>query len=375
MIWINKFKKMDIWTLVVMLCLIAIGTLAVYEATIGTKLDGLHIKNIKLFAVFIVPMLLAALFDYRLIAGKLSYVLYGIGIGMLILVHFMGENANGAVRWLDIGAFQLQPSELMKLFTVLLAAHLLHQRNGQKLRLVQDILPICLVFIIPIAFILKQPDLGTSLVFVGVLLGMLWMGNIRVIYMALCVGIGAAAIGAVFWLYHTNYDMLANVVESHQMDRIQTFIDPSSDPDKAWHVKNAMIAIGSGGLNGDDVSFFQKGFIPYVYSDSIFVVIGEKFGFVGAAILLLLYFFLIYRMALIMRESRELAGAYLMTGLMGMFIFQIFVNIGMHLGLMPLTGISLPFISYGGSTMLTNMIAIGLVLSIQIHKNEPVIEI
>ncbi len=375
MVFVRKLKKLDMFMLLLVLGLTLIGTMAIYEATKGTKLDGLHWTNVKLFGVFLVPMLLAATIDYRIFISKIAYFLYGIGIVLLLLVHQFGENINGATRWLSIGSFQLQPSELAKIFTVMLAAYLLHRRAGERLRVIHDIVPVCLVFAVPILLIMKQPDLGTALVFVGVMLGMLWLGNVRAIYMAICIGAVVAAVTTVYWLYHNNFELLTTLVADHQISRIQTFIDPASDPDKSWHVNNAIIAIGSGGLSGDTALFFQKGFIPYVYSDSIFVAIGEKYGFLGSAVLLMLYFLLIYRMAIIVKDSRDLAGSFLVVGIMGMLVFQIFVNIGMHIGLVPLTGISLPFISYGGSTMLTNMIAVGLALSVHVHKDEYAVEL
>ncbi|OPA75215.1 cell division protein FtsW [Paenibacillus selenitireducens] len=370
MIIIRKIEQLDKFTLFILLCLVACGTVAIFGATTGTNLEGLHISNLYLFAAFCIPMLAISWIDYKILLGKLAYILYGLGIGMLILVKFTGVNINGAVRWLSIGHFQLQPSELAKIFTVLLVAHLLGKRNGEKLRFVQDLIPICIIFMIPIVLIMQQPDLGTALVFVGVLLSMLWMGNIRSLYMILFLSMVVIAIGTVLWLYHANHELLSKFVEPHQMSRIQTFLDPTSDPDKSWHVKNAMSAIGSGGMTGSDGSFLKRGFIPYAYSDSIYVVIGEGYGFLGSAVLLMLYFLLMYRMVQIVMESRELAGSYLVIGIMGMLVFQIFVNIGMHIGLVPLTGISLPFISYGGSSLLSNMIAIGLVLSVHAHKNE-----
>nr|WP_242069371.1 FtsW/RodA/SpoVE family cell cycle protein [Paenibacillus dendritiformis] len=324
--------------------------------------------------MFIIPTLLVAVFDYTMLMGPVAYVLYGIGIALLLLVMFVGENINGAVRWLSIGSFQLQPSELIKIATVLVAADLLHKRSGRTLRLVPDLLPIGAVFFVPTFLIMKQPDLGTALVFVGVLLAMLWMGNIRTSQMALLLGAIAVAIGAICWLYYADHDLLAKLVKPHQMSRIQTFLDPASDPDKSWHVNNAMHAIGSGGLGGDSGFYIERGYIPYAYSDSIYVVIGEKYGFLGSSTLLLLYF-LIYRMMLISRASRDLAGSYLVIGLAGMLVFQIFVNIGMHIGLVPLTGLSLPFISYGGSSLLVNMVSIGLVLSVQIHKDDVILDV
>lgn len=367
---IRKFEKLDKCILFILLCLIAYGTLAIYGATTGTNLDGLHINNLYWFAAFCIPMFAVTWIDYKVLLGKLAYIFYGLGIGLLILVKFTGENINGAVRWLKIGSFQLQPSELAKISTLLLVAHLLGKREGEKLRFMQDLIPICIVFMIPTVLILKQPDLGTSLVFIGVMLSMLWMGNIRSQYMIIFLSIVVLAVGSVLWLFNSNQELLSKFIQPHQMSRIQTFIDPTSDPDKSWHVKNAMSAIGSGGLTGSDGVFLKKGFIPYAYSDSIYVVIGENYGFIGSAVLLLLYFLLIYRMVQIVMESRELAGSYIVIGVIGMLVFQIFVNIGMHIGLVPLTGISLPFISYGGSSLLSNMIAIGLVLSVHAHKNE-----
>ncbi|MWV42396.1 rod shape-determining protein RodA [Paenibacillus sp. HJL G12] len=370
---IRLISKLDKSTLMVLVCLVSIGTVAIYRATEGTHLEGLHISNIVLFVAFCIPMLILSLMDYRILLGRLSYVLYGIGIVMLVLVRFAGENINGASRWLNIGHFQLQPSELAKIFTILLIAHLLGQRKGRKLQVIQDLLPVGLVFAIPFILIMQQPDLGTSLVFVGILLSMLWIGNIRSWYMILFISIVILIIGMVLWLYYANFELLSKIVEPHQMARIQAFLDPTNDPDKSWHVKNAMKAIGTGGLSGSDGVYVRRGFIPYVYSDSIYVVIGEEFGFIGSAVLLLLYLLLMYRMIHISMESKELSGTYLVIGLMGMLVFQVSVNIGMHIGILPLTGISLPFISYGGSSLLTNMIAVGLILSVHAHRDDVVL--
>ncbi|WP_324616486.1 FtsW/RodA/SpoVE family cell cycle protein [Paenibacillus bouchesdurhonensis] len=361
---------MDKATVFIIMGLNAIGTVAVYGATVGTKLEGLHKNSLLLIALSMLLMLLAAVVNYRVLFGKLIYVLYLLGIGMLVFVQFKGENLNGAVRWLSIGSFKLQPSELVKIFTILLVAHMLSKRQGKKLRLIQDVLPVCLIFLIPILLIMKQPDLGTALVFVGVLLSMLWMGNIRLRYMFIFISSAVILIGTMIWLYYANNELLSKVIKPHQMSRIQTFLDPTSDPDKSWHVKNAMMAIGSGSLTGDSGFFLEQGYIPYAYSDSIFVVIGEKYGFLGSAVLLLLYFLLIARLVNIVIDSKDLAGSYLVIGITAMFVFQIFVNIGMHIGLVPLTGISLPFISYGGSSLITNMIAIGLALSVKLHNDE-----
>ncbi|MFE4714743.1 MULTISPECIES: FtsW/RodA/SpoVE family cell cycle protein [unclassified Paenibacillus] len=370
----SKFAKLDLSTLILVTCLVSIGTLAIHGATADTHLAGLQINYLYLFGAFCIPMLMIALIDYKVLLGKLAYLLYGMSIGMLVLVKFVGEHINGASRWLSIGSFQLQPSELAKISTVLLIAHVLGKREGRELRFIQDLLPVCGIFVLPFVLILQQPDLGTALVFVGILLSMLWVGNIRAIYMILILGTVIASIGTILWLFNADFELLSKIVKPHQMSRIQVFLDPTSDPDKSWHVKNAMTAIGAGGLSGSEGVYVRRGFIPYAYSDSIYVVIGENYGFIGSAVLLLLYLLLVYRMIFIAMDSRERAGSYLVVGFIAMLIFQVSVNIGMHIGLLPLTGISLPFISYGGSSLLSNILAIGLVLSVKVHKDEIFIE-
>jgi rod shape determining protein RodA len=161
----------------------------------------------------------------------------------------------------------------------------------------------------------------------------------------------------------------------HRLDRIQTFVDPdSASADAKYQVANSMRAIGSGSLFGEGFKqgdSVQKGFIPYPYSDSVFVVIGEEFGFVGASLLLLMYFLLIYRMIYIAIQVTDRVGSFIIVGIVSMYVFQVFENIGMLIGIMPLTGITLPFVSYGGSSLLINMLSIGLVMSIQVHQEKP----
>ncbi|QHT62323.1 rod shape-determining protein RodA [Paenibacillus lycopersici] len=365
-----KPRKPDFWTVINFLALVAFGFAAVYKATSGTNLDGLHKSDMSLFAVFCIPMMVTAFIDYRIWIGKLAYVLYAMSIGLLLLVKFIGEDINGAVRWLNVGSLQLQPSELAKLFTIMLAASWLQRRKGQSLRLVKDLLPLFIIFIIPTYLIMSQPDLGTALVFVGIFFTLMWIANTRLPHVLGLLGSIACIVATIVQLYYHNHELLAKIIKPHQMARIQTFLDPNSDPNKSYHVAHAQIAIGIGGLKGDGGQYVQQGFVPYAYSDSIFTVVSENFGFIGNALLIALFFMLIYRITLIMLESRDVGGTYLVAGIAGMILFQIFVNIGMHIGFLPLTGISLPFISYGGSSLLTNMIAIGLVLSVKMHNED-----
>lgn len=367
---LRKLQRLDGFIVFILFCFGIISTAVIYSATVDTKYAGLPTSNMLIFGVLFVSLAAAAFIDYRVLTGRMAYLLYAIGIGLLLLVLWKGDNINGSVRWIGIGSFQFQPSETAKVFTILLLAHLLAKRNGEPLRLLRDIVPICMVVIIPIVLVLKQPDLGTSLVFVSILIGMLWQGNIRMQHMIAGVSVIAGLIGTVVWLFYNRYETLEKLVKAHQLARIQTFLDPAGDPDQSWHVRNAIQAVASGQAYGQGFlqgRLVQNGFIPYSYSDSIYVVIGEEFGFIGSALLLLLYFLLIYRLVRIALESPDLSGAYIVVGVISMLVLQIFENIAMHIGLMPLTGIALPFVSYGGSSMMTTMVCIGLALSVKAH--------
>ncbi len=367
-------SRLDGTILLILICFMIISTLAIHSATTGTKYEGLHVNHFVMYIVLFIPMLAISFLDYRGIVRHCSIILYALGIGLLVLVHFKGMNLNGSTRWISMGPIQFQPSELVKIFVILLVAKMLKRRNGEPLRILQDMVPIMIVTLIPVLLILKQPDLGTSIVYFGILAGLLWMGNMRWIHVIIGSATMAVLAASLACLYMFNHEWLSKMIKLHQMARIQAFVDPASDPNHSWHVLNSIRAVGTGDVFGKGYrqgDMVQNGFIPYDYADSIFVVIGEEFGFLGSALLLLLYFLLIYRMVRIASESSDVSGTYIVVGIMSMFVLQIFENIAMHLGLMPLTGIALPFISYGGSSLLTNMAAIGLVLSVRIHSFQP----
>ncbi|MCS7460696.1 rod shape-determining protein RodA [Paenibacillus doosanensis] len=369
---LRKAKQWDLPILLIIFLFMVLSTLVIYSATFDTNYQGLHKNNLITYLVLFVPMLGLSLLDYRVIIRHLSYILYGIGILLLLIVMFKGMDINGSQRWLDLGAMAFQPSEIMKLFVILALANWLKARDGHPLRFFRDLLPLCALVGVPFLIVLKQPDLGTSVVFISILIGMLWIGNIRMKH--ICMGILLMiAIGAgITALYFYNMEWFSKIVKPHQLDRIQTFLDPTADANNSWHVTNSIHAIAVGQLKGEGFlqgAMVQGGFIPYDYADSIFVVIGEEFGFIGASVLLLLYFVLIYRMIYLSNRTADLEGRYMIVGIISMFTLQIFENVAMHTGLMPLTGIALPFVSYGGSSLLTNMLAIGLVLSVKLHRN------
>ncbi|TBL71043.1 FtsW/RodA/SpoVE family cell cycle protein [Paenibacillus thalictri] len=368
---LNKIKRIDVPILMILLVFMGMSTAVIYSATQGTSFAGIHINNIVTFAVLFVPLILVALFDYRIIVQHLSYILYGVGILLLLFVVFKGMNINGSQRWIDLKVMAFQPSELMKLFIILVLSKWLKTRNGHSLRLTNDLLPLGALVAVPFFIVLQQPDLGTSIVFLAIFIGMMWIGNIE--WKHLIAGLSAVAVvvASVTALYFYNFALFSKIVKPHQLHRIQTFLDPTLDANNSWHVLNSIKAISFGQLMGEGFRhgrMVQGGFIPYDYADSIFVVIGEEFGFLGASALFMLYFILIYRMIRIAVDTRDDEGKYLIVGVISMFTLQIFENVAMHTGLMPLTGIALPFVSYGGSSLLTNMLAIGFVLSVKIHE-------
>lgn len=368
---LKKCKKLDFVILFLMLAFLCISTFAIYSATKDTSYAGLHRHNVGMFFVFSIIMIALSLTDYRMYVHHLSYPLYGIGLFFLVLVLLFGDSINGSQRWLGFGAMKFQPSELLKIFLILILAKVLAKKNGENLELVRDVGLIGIITFIPFLLVLKQPDLGTSLVFLCIGAGMLWVGNVRLTHVILACSAFIGSLAAITSLYFVNFNFFSKIVKEHQLHRIQTFLDPASDPDKGWHVLNSKTAIGSGELFGKGFTegkYVQGGFIPYAYSDSIYVVIGEEFGFLGSVALLFLYFLLIYRMVNIALHCTELSGVYIIAGVISMLVLQIFENIAMHIGMMPLTGISLPFISYGGSSLLINMVALGLVLSVRIHQ-------
>lgn len=371
---IAKAKKIDGSIIFVLLCFMVISTVVIYSATMGTRYEGEHREHLFMFAVFYIPMLVMTLFDYRVLLKYTAYLFYGVGIISLVLVLLIGETINYSTRWINLGFMMLQPSELVKLAVILLIAHLLKRRNGEPLHLFADILLIIGVVMLPVLLIMKQPDLGTAIVYICILVGMLWVANMRIKHIILGLSAVVVVVGTVVTLYFVNIDLFHKVITPGQLERIETFLDPTKDPDSSYHVRNSMLAISSGQLYGDGFrqgTYVQRGFVPFTYADSIFVVIGEEFGFLGVALLLFFYFLLIYRMVRIATECQDLSGSYIVVGVISMFTLQIFENIAMHVGLMPMTGIALPFISYGGSSLLSSMLAIGLVLSVKIHSDQP----
>nr|WP_170312113.1 FtsW/RodA/SpoVE family cell cycle protein [Paenibacillus sacheonensis] len=365
--------------IVILLAFGVVSTMLVHSATYGNpEYAGYDTKTIIFYGLGFFVAIVAALLDYRIYL-KAWYVLYGIGLILLVVVYLTAPEINGAKSWFPLpGGLQFQPAEMVKLILIITVAYLMGRRQGEPLRVRQDLFVVAFFSFVPFALVMIQPDLGNAIIYLVIVLGMLWIGNVRYTHVLLGLGVVIGGIMLFMFLFNTYnteiHDYAAKNHKLHWYERINGFFNPETASEKeVYQANKAKIAIGSGGLMGDG---YMKGesknrkFIPYPYSDAIFVVIGEEFGFQGAAVVLMLYFLLIYRMIIIAFQCYDLRGSFIVIGIVSMYVFQVFQNIGMMIGLMPITGITLPFISYGGTSLLLNMLCIGLVFSVKVHQEK-----
>ncbi|PQP84533.1 cell cycle protein [Paenibacillus sp. PCH8] len=376
---LRMLKKIDGVILFVLLLLMIISVFAIYSGTqTDSNLANHHVKTLYFYAAGFIAVLVIGLVNYKLYV-KYAFFVYGVGIIFLILANVLGSSINNANGWLKLSeSFSFQPAELFKMILILFLAHLIVKRQRSTLEFWRDIVPIGCWAFIPFALVMAQNDLGNALGYVVILAAVFWIGNIKLKHALIALAIvGITFFGFVkaYTFYHNEvFAFLEKVGREHWAERIDPWLVPEKATSKAtWHTKNAGLAIGSGGIIGKGYmqgTSVQSGRVPYTYSDSIFVVIAEEFGFVGASILILLYFILIHRMVLIALACRDRAGPIIIVGIIGMLLYQVFENVGAFLGLMPLTGITLPFISYGGTSLLINMACIGLVMSIKLYGQE-----
>lgn len=339
------------------LILASLGVAVIFSITYGTK-NGLAIDQAIYFIIGAVIAVALTFLDYRTLKG-LYLVLYLIGIGLLILVLLFGTKAFGSTRWINLYVFQLQPSEIFKLISLIVLAKFFS--DWQEINIKRIIFAIILITI-PILLIMRQPDLGTaSVVFIG-FIAILFLSPIKKSYLIIALVV-ALALSPLGWHF----------LKTYQKQRIYSFINPDKDPRGAgYNVSQAKIAVGSGGLWGMGLgngSQSQLNFLPVAHTDFIFAGTAEATGFVGSTFLIVLLMLLVVRVINAATVAKDNFGMYLAGGLGAIFLFQILVNIGMNLGIMPVTGIPLPFVSSGGSSMLTNMAAIGILQSIYLrHK-------
>ena len=314
-------------------------------------------------AVFFVLSLVFLLFSLRFDYSQLenfSMPLYFLGVIMLLAVMFFGYAALGAQRWIQIGPVSLQPSEFSKIIMIIVLAKLLNDYK-EKLDGVWGALPVIGCVFLPFLLVLRQPDLGTSLVFLFITAAMLYIAGVPARFYRYLTG-AAIALAPVFW----------HLLKGYQKHRILVFLDPERDPyGSGYHIIQSKIAIGSGMLTGNGLfsgTQSQLRFLPETHTDFIFAVIGEELGFIGVAAVLLLYVAVLYRGIKIAMEAKDDFGALLAVGIVSMLGFHVVVNVGMTIGILPITGIPLPFMSYGVSALITNMLCVSLLLNINMRN-------
>ncbi len=409
------FQSFDYSLLVSSLIILAIGLLSIYSSTKTKSFShGDFYKQIifvppALFACFVV-----AAYDYYKLRSYTKYIYWFI-VGLLVFVLVGGHSAYGAQRWIGIAGIGIQPSELAKIALIITLADILVKRVPQTMK---ELLPVFFHFIIPALLIFKQPDLGTTLSLLAIVFGMLYGANLNILIFLILISPAISAtlslinfplwiiylllitVSIVFFvsqkkninnkftfkLEYLKYALILviniisglitpltwNLLKDYQKNRIMIFLNPDLDPLGAgYHISQSQIAIGSGGLLGKGLfhgTQTQLNFIPFQHTDFIFCTISEEFGFIGGLLVLLMFLYIIYRGLSIAHYASDDFGRYIAMGIVTMFIFHIFVNIGMVAGMLPAKGLPLPLMSYGGTFLVITMTAIGLLESIAIRR-------
>ncbi|HEX3000374.1 MAG TPA: rod shape-determining protein RodA, partial [Armatimonadota bacterium] len=357
----QRDKQFDFWLPGCALALSILGLIAIYSASRAEEANFAQ-KQLLWILLGLGVGVVIALIDYRFLV-RLSRPLYIFNLLLLFTVLFAGRSVMGAQRWINLGGgFRLQPSELAKLILIItLSAYI--AANKASLRTLWGLCKSWLHMAIPMLLILKQPDLGTTLVLIAIWFGMMWVGGARARHLILIALAGLMAFTAA---WHVGF------IKDYQKQRLVSFLNPEADPlDTGYHTIQSTIAIGSGGLTGKGLlrgTQSQGGFIPEQHTDFINTIIGEELGFVGSCLLLLLFYFLIYRGLQIANETDDIHGRLIAIGIVSMFTFHVFINLGMTLHIMPVTGVPLPFLSYGGSSMLLNMASVAILFNIRRHR-------
>ncbi len=349
------------WGLLLLLALIGGVGFAVLYSAAGGKMEPWAMRHAVRFGIFIGLLLAIAMIDIR-IWMQLAYPIYGLALVMLVAVDVLGVIGMGAQRWLDLYFIQLQPSELMKIGLVLALARYYHHINAENIgRITHLFVPIGLICA-PVGLVMVQPDLGTAMMLVLAGIGIMFVAGVR-LWKFLLAGLAVAGAAPIAW----------SMLREYQQNRILTFLDPERDPLGAgYHITQSKIALGSGGVFGKG---FMQGsqahlnFLPEKQTDFIFTMLAEEFGMVGALMLIGLFICVLFYGFAIALRARNHFGRLVAMGITITLFLYIFINIGMVMGLLPVVGIPLPLVSYGGTAMLTVLAACGLLISVYVHRD------
>ena len=361
-------RHLDPSLVLITLMLAAFGAMMIFSATASQQeAEGLDptsfMKRQVIYALAGVAVLIGvSSFNYRALKG-LSIAIYGATLAALVLVLTpLSTPVGGATRWIDLGSFQAQPSEFAKLATILVvAAYLAERKDNIGAR---DILICCGIVALPGVLVFLEPDLGTMMVFVSILAALFLIAGAKLRHF---LALGASGLVALI------VALQMGLIQDYQIERITAFLDPNPDPlSEGYNLTQAKLAIARGGLRGTGLdrgkNLTTLDYVPEQHTDFIFTAVGEQLGFIGSATMLGLFALLIWRALRIAAMSRDTYGTLIAGGIAAMWSFQLFVNVGMTMGIMPITGIPLPFMSYGGSSMLMHFMAVGLLHSIHMRR-------
>jgi len=357
----RRFRASVDWPLViVVLAITAIGLLNLYSATHGTRHASKFDQQLRWIFVGAIAFVVATVIDYRAIV-RLAWIGLGLAVLALLVVDVVGHGAKGSERWIYIGTLGGQPSELAKLAVILVLARLLQDSAGAPLGW-QATAPRVAALIIPVVLIALQPDLGTASLLTLIILT-----------------VGFLAVRDLWPMVYTLFAMLLAVpilwetMHNYQKGRVLAFLDPSADPTGAgWHTRQSIFAVGSGKITGKGFmagTQNQFDFLPEHWTDFPYSVWAEEWGFLGSAFLIVLFAFLVVWILNVAVNARDRAGAVLCTGIAAMTFWHVVVNVAMVLGMAPVVGVTLPFVSYGGSSLLTFFVGMGMVASVSLRKH------
>ena len=356
-----SFRDFDWLLLSMVLLLSAISILEIYSATLHTKFVGFQTKQVFWLIGGLVAMFILSAINYHRLIDIVHWI-YAFCLVSLVAVLFVGTRILGARRWIRLpGGAHFQPSEWVKLVLIVVMARYFSNLAGRELTW-SDIFKAGLLVGVPMLLVLKQPDLGTSLIYLPVLIVGLFLGGLRW-KQGLILLLGATILIVPIW---------SKGLKPYQKQRLTSFLSPDTDPrGSGYQVKQSLIAVGDGGLWGRGATKgtqTQGDFLPIPYTDFIFAAFAEEHGFVGAVFVLLIYFLILMRLIQNAQTAADLPGTFLIMGVVAVLIFQIAVNVGMVIGLMPVTGIPLPLMSYGGSSVLFTFLALGIVMNVRMNR-------
>ncbi len=354
------FRDFD-WVLfifVVIICLLGISE--IYSATLHTKFEGMHIRQVYWVLAGVALMFLVSLINYQALLGAVPWM-YGLSLLSLISVLLFGRTYLGAKRWIDFKLFHFQPSEWVKLILILTMAKYFSDYRDNELS-VGELVKAGLVVLFPMLLVLKQPDLGTALTYVPIAIMALVLGGMRLKHGIILVLVAAVLMPAM-WKWG---------LKPYQKERLASFMEPEADAQgSGYQVQQSLVAVGSGGVWGKGVAKgtqTQGQFLPVPHTDFIFAAWSEEHGFVGALAVMLLYFGVLMRLIHDAQTAPDRAGVFLIMGVVAVLAFHVLVNVGMVVGFMPVTGIPLPLMSYGGSSILFTFLALGIVMNVRMRR-------